>query len=96
MTVSVDTGGTFTDVVLQGPDVAIQHKLPSTPDDPARAVLAGVRAALKEAGLDPATLPAMIHGSTVATNALLERRGGRVAKPGVSRGACYAATDADK
>jgi N-methylhydantoinase A/oxoprolinase/acetone carboxylase beta subunit len=66
--VGVDTGGTFTDVVTAAGEVV---KLPSRPADPARAVAEGLR----QAG-GAATLA---HGTTVATNALLERRGGRVA-----------------
>jgi N-methylhydantoinase A/oxoprolinase/acetone carboxylase beta subunit len=66
-----DTGGTFTDVVADDGRIA---KVPSTPDDPARAVRAGVDA------LSPPAPPALLaHGTTVATNALLERRGARVA-----------------
>src|SRR5689334_14150782 len=67
MRVGVDTGGTFTDVVAADGRV---RKLPSTPLDPSRAV----RAACD--GLAPTVLA---HGTTVATNALLERRLGRVA-----------------
>ena len=71
--VGVDTGGTFTDLVL--PDPAAPggwraHKVLSTPDNPARAVLAG----LAEACPGPAPRR-IVHGSTVATNALLERKG---------------------
>ena len=71
--VAVDTGGTFTDVVARvGGELAIL-KVPSTPDDPARAVLEGIR---RVTGGAPFVL---VHGSTVATNALLERTGARVA-----------------
>ena len=70
MRVGVDTGGTFTDVV--GADGRIAKVL-STPDDPARGVAAG----LGELGVGRPEL--LAHGTTVATNALLERRGGRVA-----------------
>jgi N-methylhydantoinase A len=68
----VDTGGTFTDLVLvDGPEVRT-YKLPSTPDDPSRAVLEGIRFLLGgDAGL-------VFHGSTVATNALLEGKGAPV------------------
>jgi N-methylhydantoinase A/oxoprolinase/acetone carboxylase beta subunit len=68
--VGVDTGGTFTDVVADDGRIA---KVPSTPDDPSRAVVAGVAAL---SGVRPEQLA---HGTTVATNALLERKGGRVA-----------------
>ncbi|MCU1453266.1 MAG: oplA, partial [Acidimicrobiales bacterium] len=72
MRVGVDTGGTFTDVV--GDDGRIV-KVPSTPADPGDAVRSGV-GALVAAGRRPTVLA---HGTTVATNALLERRGARVA-----------------
>ncbi|MDQ3898678.1 MAG: hydantoinase/oxoprolinase family protein, partial [Actinomycetota bacterium] len=67
MRCGVDTGGTFTDVVTADGRVA---KILSTPDDPGRAVREGL------ADLEPSVLA---HGTTVATNALLERRGARVA-----------------
>jgi N-methylhydantoinase A len=71
--VGIDTGGTFTDfVVLDGEELRV-HKEPSTPDNPARAVLAGLRQILGDA------IPDIVHGSTVATNALLERRGAKTA-----------------
>jgi len=72
--VGVDTGGTFTDLVLVDGDEIRIHKLSSTPDDPARAVLDGLRELL---GDDAEAR--IIHGSTVATNALLERKGAVVA-----------------
>ena len=71
MRVGVDTGGTFTDLV--GDDGRVV-KVPSTPDDPTHAL----RAALDEAGAG-APVELLAHGTTVATNALLEGRGGRVA-----------------
>jgi N-methylhydantoinase A/oxoprolinase/acetone carboxylase beta subunit len=70
----IDTGGTFTDLVELGPAGLSVHKLRSTPDDPSRAILEGIQAlASTTAGLD------VVHGSTVATNAVLERKGARVA-----------------
>ncbi|HUG40553.1 MAG TPA: hydantoinase/oxoprolinase family protein [Longimicrobiales bacterium] len=72
--VAVDTGGTFTDVVALTDGALTVLKVPSTPDDPARAVLDGIRAALS-----PGRAFVLIHGSTVATNTLLERTGARVA-----------------
>ncbi len=71
--IGVDTGGTFTDFVAMEGDRIRVHKEPSTPDNPARAVLAGLNHLLHGGGAD------IVHGSTVATNALLERRGARVA-----------------
>jgi N-methylhydantoinase A len=71
--VAVDTGGTFTDVIALVDRRLTVLKVPSTPDDPARAVLEGVRQAI---GRDPQVL---VHGSTVGTNTLLERTGARVA-----------------
>ena len=69
--VGIDTGGTFTDfVVLDGGRLRV-HKEPSTPDDPANAVLAGLKYVLDGEVVN------VVHGSTVATNALLERRGAR-------------------
>jgi N-methylhydantoinase A/oxoprolinase/acetone carboxylase beta subunit len=70
----IDTGGTFTDFVLADERGLSIHKVPSTPYDPAEAFLAGAETLC--GGHMP---PWMTHGSTVATNALLERRGARVA-----------------
>ena len=70
----IDTGGTFTDFVRFGPDGLVVHKLRTTPDDPSRAILAGV-AELSGVAKDYR----VVHGSTVATNAVLERKGARVA-----------------
>src|SRR5947208_10167611 len=70
----VDTGGTFTDLVRLDDRGFTVHKVRSTPDDPARAILSGIG---ELAASDPAF--EVIHGSTVATNALLERKGARVA-----------------
>lgn len=73
--VGVDTGGTFTDFVCLDRGGLRVHKRPSTPDDPARAVLEGLRELL---GGRPAAGARITYGSTVATNAVLERRGARV------------------
>ena len=73
MLVGVDTGGTFTDFVVQDGTSLRVHKVLSTPDDPARAILQG----LDELGVTAAR--ALIHGSTVATNAVLEQKGARTA-----------------
>jgi N-methylhydantoinase A len=71
--VAVDTGGTFTDLVLWRAGALSTLKVPSTPADPAEAVLQGIRDIVPEG--EPFLL---LHGSTVATNALLERSGARV------------------
>lgn len=76
--IGIDTGGTFTDIVLFDGKRFLTHKLPSTPADPARAVLAGLREVLAPFADDDRDV--WIHyGSTVATNAVLERKGARVA-----------------
>ena len=73
--VGIDVGGTFTDIAILEDGQLRVHKLPSTPDDPSRGILQGVA----EAGIDLATQSSFVHGSTVATNALLEGKGGRTA-----------------
>ncbi|HEX9037915.1 MAG TPA: hydantoinase/oxoprolinase family protein [Ktedonobacterales bacterium] len=70
----VDTGGTFTDFVLIQDGAVRIHKEVSTPDDPSRAILNGLAAL----GVAESRM-IMIHGSTVATNAVLERKGARAA-----------------
>lgn len=74
--VGVDTGGTFTDLAGWIGGAWRRLKVPSTPDDPSRAVIAGLRRILEEGAPEN---PHVVHGSTVATNALLERTGARVA-----------------
>ncbi|MCC6766437.1 MAG: hydantoinase/oxoprolinase family protein [Deltaproteobacteria bacterium] len=73
LVVGIDTGGTFTDFVVRDGDVVRVHKVLSTPDDPSRAVLTGLAELFPGAWEGEVT-----YGSTVATNALLERRGARV------------------
>ena len=74
-TVSVDTGGTFTDVILETSSGHIIHKTPSTPDDPSRAVLLAIQEVFTKAKLPANSVCHLIHGSTVATNTLLEADG---------------------
>ena len=73
--VGVDVGGTFTDVAVVQEGRLTTAKLPTTVDDQSRAVVEGVAMALAAAGLEPADVGHLGHGTTVATNALLERRG---------------------
>ncbi|NUS02413.1 MAG: hydantoinase/oxoprolinase family protein [Nonomuraea sp.] len=76
--IGVDVGGTFTDVVLNGPDGTIAvAKCLSTHDDPIAGILTGVTRAL--GSLDPARVTRVVHATTLATNAVLERKGARVA-----------------
>src|SRR5437899_10592681 len=74
MLLGADTGGTFTDVVADDGRIA---KVMSTPDDPTSAVASGIDALSDPSG--PARPQMLAHGTTVATNALLERRGAKVA-----------------
>ena len=74
--IGIDTGGTFTDVIRVDDDGSIRLiKVPSTPADPAQSFLAGVQ----EIGGDSDSSGEVVHGSTVGTNAVLERRGARTA-----------------
>jgi N-methylhydantoinase A len=73
--VGIEVGGTFTDLVAADKDVVTIAKVPSTPASPD----IGAFAALEAGGIDPRTVTDLIHGSTVATNAILERKGARVA-----------------
>jgi N-methylhydantoinase A/oxoprolinase/acetone carboxylase beta subunit len=72
--VGIDTGGTFTDFVFLGPSGMWIHKVLSSPQDPAQAIVRG----LEEGGAFKDKFE-VIHGSTVATNALLERKGAKLA-----------------
>ncbi len=75
--IGIDTGGTFTDFVVVDDSGITTWKEPSTPDDPSRAILAGLDRILKAAPRGGG--PDVIHGSTVATNALLEGKTARAA-----------------
>ena len=76
---AVDIGGTFTDVVLEVGAKSHATKVLTTPDAPERAVLEGVRAILAEAKCRPQDVTLVVHGTTLATNALIERKGARTA-----------------
>ena len=68
----IDVGGTFTDFAILRDGALTVHKLPSTPADPSKSIIQGI----EELGVGASSF---VHGSTVATNALLERRGARTA-----------------
>ncbi len=79
--IGVDVGGTFTD--FHAYDAAtgstLAHKRPSTPTDPAEAVLDGLDWLIREGGIPPQEIARIAHGTTVATNALIQRRGAPLA-----------------
>jgi N-methylhydantoinase A len=76
--IGVDVGGTFTDIVLALPDGRIHvNKTTTTPADPGEGVAAGVAAVLKEARLAPDEVAEVVHGSTVASNTILQKVGAR-------------------
>jgi N-methylhydantoinase A len=76
----VDVGGTFTDLLLHRSETGEVWlaKTPSTPEDQSIGVIEGVRLVGRRAGVSTEQLDAILHGTTVATNAVLERRGARV------------------
>lgn len=75
--IGVDVGGTFTDIVLFDTErkTSVIHKVATTPDDPSRGVTEGILAICAAHGLDPAEVADVRHGTTVATNAVLEHDG---------------------
>ena len=77
---AVDIGGTFTDVVLQGPDQSLTTtKVLTTAQAPEQGVLEGVLQLLHKASIKAADIGLLIHGTTLATNALIERKGAKTA-----------------
>ena len=76
--VGVDIGGTFTDIVFVSPDGAvITRKVSSTEDDYARAIIEGIGQAITSHVLEDVSIGEMMHGTTVASNAILEMTGAR-------------------
>ena len=78
-TIGVDVGGTFTDIVycdLSTNHVAI-HKVSTTPDDPSRGIVAGIAEICRDNGVALAEIDYVLHGTTTATNAVLEHKGAR-------------------
>ncbi len=76
----VDVGGTFTDLLLFNDETGAfwRHKTPSTPHDSSEGILIGVEAITKEADVAPSEIEYFLHGTTVATNAVLEGKGAKV------------------
>src|SRR5262249_20787577 len=75
----VDIGGTFTDVALEIGERRFTGKILTTPQAPEEGVLAALRSVAAEAGVEPGEVGVIIHGTTLATNALIERKGARTA-----------------
>ncbi|MFQ5609830.1 MAG: hydantoinase/oxoprolinase N-terminal domain-containing protein, partial [Woeseiaceae bacterium] len=76
----VDVGGTFTDLLLISEESGETYtaKVPSTPEDSSIGVLNGVARICEESGVDPSKIQRVMHGTTVATNAVLQGKGARV------------------
>lgn len=75
----VDIGGTFTDVVLEGPHGIFSTKVLTTYRAPEDAIIDGLQQVCAKAGVHPTDIDQIIHGTTLATNALIERRGAKTA-----------------
>ncbi|MEM9735995.1 MAG: hydantoinase/oxoprolinase N-terminal domain-containing protein, partial [Pseudomonadota bacterium] len=75
---AVDIGGTFTDIALEIGDRIATSKTLTTPEHPVKGVMTGIGQALSAEGVAPGEVTSLIHGTTLATNALIERRGARV------------------
>ncbi|MFZ4806092.1 MAG: hydantoinase B/oxoprolinase family protein [Hyphomicrobiaceae bacterium] len=76
---AADIGGTFTDLVLDTPAGRLTSKVLTTPAAPEEALIAGARDLLAEAGLGFSAIAQLVHGTTLATNAIIERKGARTA-----------------
>jgi len=78
--IGVDVGGTFTDIILTGSDTSLQyvHKVPSIPGNQEIAAIKGINEILEQSDIKHDDISLVIHGTTVATNAMLERKGANV------------------
>src|SRR5262245_14838199 len=76
----VDVGGTFTDLIYVDDEAGriLVHKVPTTPADPSQGTVQGVREVTDEAGTSPSELDQVFHGTTIATNIVIEHNGARV------------------
>ena len=79
MRLAVDIGGTFTDVVVESAASSATAKVLTTPNAPEDGVISGISQALQRAGAQPNNIDVLIHGTTLATNAILERKGAATA-----------------
>ena len=78
VSLSIDIGGTFTDAVLEDDSKRYTSKVLTTRDNPANGFIAGASKVLDIARLSPSDVDIIIHGTTLATNALIERKGAKV------------------
>ena len=78
--IGIDVGGTFTDFVLADPrnDSLIYYKEPSTPDEPSRALIDGLKSLLEKAGISSGEVATIMHGTTIGLNAIIQRRGASI------------------
>jgi N-methylhydantoinase A/oxoprolinase/acetone carboxylase beta subunit len=76
----VDVGGTFTDLIYvdDAAGTILVHKLPTTPEDPSQGTIQGIRELTEEAGEAPSALDQVFHGTTIATNIVIEHDGAKV------------------
>lgn len=74
--IAIDIGGTFTDLELLHPasDRGLSHKTPTTPEDPAAGLIRGISEICQKAQIQPTDLASLMHGTTIATNAILQQR----------------------
>ena len=76
----VDVGGTFTDLIYVDDEAGkvLVHKVPTTPGDPSQGTVNGIEELAVQAGVSPAALDQVFHGTTIATNIVIEHNGARV------------------
>lgn len=74
-----DIGGTFTDIALEVGDTLFSEKVLTDYEKPERAIIKGLKQAARQAGIEPSQIGTIIHGTTLATNSLIERRGAKTA-----------------
>jgi len=76
----VDVGGTFTDLIYVDDESGkiLVHKIPTTPDDPSQGTVQGLRELIDQAGEAPSALDQVFHGTTIATNIVIEHNGAAV------------------
>ncbi|MFL5289765.1 MAG: hydantoinase/oxoprolinase family protein [Rhodopila sp.] len=76
---AIDIGGTFTDLALEHGGTRTTTKVLTTPAEPERGVMEGLKVITETSGVAPASIALIIHGTTLATNAIIERKGARTA-----------------